>query len=43
MLYFSLSCLKHVRHASAMEKGGGYIESLACTRALQEAYDCLFL
>lgn len=35
--------LNHIRAASESEKAGGYSESIACRRAIQEAFDCLFL
>ena len=35
--------LKHIRGATPAEGAGGYSESLACRRALQEAFDCLFI
>jgi len=35
--------LKHIRSANPAEKAGGYSESLACKRALQEAFDCLLI
>jgi len=35
--------LSHIRSATPAEGAGGYTESLACRRALQEAFDCLFI
>lgn len=35
--------LKYIRSASASEKAGGYTASIACERAIQEAFDCLFV
>lgn len=35
--------LQHIRVQSLSEKAGGYTQSIACQRALQEAFDCLFL
>jgi len=35
--------LTHIRSATLSEAAGGYTESLACRRALQEAFDCMFI
>ena len=35
--------LNHIRGASSSEKAGGYTESMACQRAIQEAFDGLFI
>jgi len=35
--------LNHIRKATPGEAAGGYTESLACRRALQEAFDCMFI
>ncbi|XP_065662374.1 CDK-activating kinase assembly factor MAT1 isoform X2 [Hydra vulgaris] len=35
--------LKHIRSAQPAERAGGYTESIACRRALQEAFDSLFI
>eukprot|EP00111_Clytia_hemisphaerica_P016189 TCONS_00047911-protein len=35
--------LQHIRSASSSERAGGYTESIACQRAIQEAFDCLFI
>lgn len=35
--------LSHIRSSSATDKASGFNEKIACQRALQEAFDCLFL
>lgn len=35
--------LNHIRGASSAEKAGGYTNSIACQRAIEEAFDCLLL
>jgi len=35
--------LEHIRGATVQEGAGGYHQSLACSRALQEAFDCMFI
>jgi len=35
--------LNHIRGATSSEKAGGYTESLACRRAIQDAFNCLYM
>lgn len=35
-------CMKHIRHETEAERGGGYIAEIACMKALQEGFMCLF-
>lgn len=35
--------LNHIRNAAPAEQAGGFHKSIACQRALQEAFDCMFI